>query len=300
MCPLPRDNPRYSYWPLPDRPALQLPDEARVGVWVVPNVEHFHFDRPISLFPAPSAALKDPDVANYAVRDYGLRVGIWRLMEVLDKYGIRATVALNAEVCDSEPQIIRAGVERKWEWMGHGLSNSTWPTQGLAPDAEKEVILQVRDTIARATGAAPSGWLSPGLSETSLTLDLLAEAGFDYVADWRADDQPFPLRVRNGRMIALPATAEINDVSSFVLKGFTGEEYSQVLCDHFDVLYAGGERTASVMALSLHPYIVGQPHRVKWLDRALDYISGHRQVWFATGSDIAGWYYANYYELAPH
>ncbi|HZT06889.1 MAG TPA: polysaccharide deacetylase family protein [Chloroflexota bacterium] len=289
---MPTDNQRYPYWPLPARPPLKWPNEARVAFWIIPNVEHFRFDKL-----GPGSTLS-PDVYEFAVRDYGARVGIWRMMDILDKYQLRATVALNADVCRFEPDIVKAGMERRWEWMGHGITNSQRLT-GLSEDDERGLIRQVVDTIASTTGAAPTGWLGPGLGETDRTPDLLAEAGITYVADWVADDQPFPMRVKSGRLISVPYSQELNDIPVFTRKGLTPEQFYQLVCDQFDVLYDEGGTSGRVMALALHPFLSGHPFRARWLDRALQHITSHPDVWLTTGGEIARWYYERYYDAAP-
>jgi peptidoglycan/xylan/chitin deacetylase (PgdA/CDA1 family) len=285
------DNERYPYWPMPDRPPIRWPNDARVAFWIIPNIEHFRFDK------VSSTTTLSPDVYEYALRDYGSRVGIWRMMDILDKYGMRATVALNADICKFEPQIIKAGVERKWEWMGHGITNSQ-RLVGMAEAEERKLIQSVVATIKDSTGAAPQGWLGPGLGETDNTPDLLAEAGVSYVADWVADDQPFPMRVKSGRMISVPYSQELNDIPVFTRKGLTPEQFYQVVCDQFDVLYEEGARSGRVMALALHPFLSGHPFRAKWLDRALQHIATHKDVWLTTGGEIASHYYEHYYDQA--
>jgi allantoinase len=292
------ENQRYSYWPQPQRPRLSYPNGARVALWLIPNIEHFPFDWP--WHPDRRGGLV-PDVLSYSARDYGNRVGVWRLMDILGQFNIRATVALNADICRYEPQIVEAGVERKWEWMGHGRTNSQ-QLSGLDVDAERETIRSVLDTIAAASGQPVRGWLGPGLVETMNTPDLLAELGITYVADWPADDQPFPMRVKQGRLIAMPYL-HINDILAYTQRGWTGEQFYQSICDQFDVFYDEGARNARVMSISLHPDLSGQPSRAKWLTRSLEYITAHDEVWLATGGEIADWYYQHYYdqalELAP-
>lgn len=288
------ENERYPYWPLPERPPIRWPNDARVAFWIIPNIEHFRFDKPSSDLGSNNPV---PDVPSYAARDYGNRVGVWRMMDTLDKHGLRASVTLNSDVCRFYPEIIKAGVERNWEWLGHGITNSQ-RLVGMDLDQERELIQTVVSTIADATGRPPAGWLGPGLSETHHTLDLLAENGISYVADWVADDQPFPMRVRSGRMISVPYSLELNDLPAF-RKGHTAEQFCQMIRDQFDVLYEEGARSGRVMAVALHPYLSGHPFRDKWLDQALEYVTGHDQVWLTTAGEIADWYYQNYYEQAP-
>lgn len=289
------ENERYPYWPIPERPVIRWPNNARVAFWVIPNIEHFRFDKPTSdpVFTGPV-----PDVPSFSMRDYGVRVGIWRMMDIFDKYGLRATVALNSDVCRFYPQIIKAGMDRKWEWMGHGITNSQ-RLSGMDEQQERDIIRTVLRTITEATGVTPRGWLGPGMTETHQTPDLLAEAGIIYLGDWCVDDQPFPMRTRAGRLISIPYSQELNDIPAFMRRNLTPEEFYRVVCDQFDVLYEEGAHSGRVMALALHPFLSGHPYRAKWLDRALDYITSRKDVWLTTGGEIADWYYKHYYDQAP-
>lgn len=283
---------RYDYQPIIDRPPLRWPNGARVALWVCPNIECFHIDLPVR---APGAAPHLPDVQAYSLRDYGSRVGVFRMMDVFDKHRIRASVLLNAEVCDRHPRIIEEGKKRNWEWLGHGLTNNT-VLSSYPPENQREVIRQVKDGITAAVGTAPKGWLGPGLDETFDTPDHLAAEGFEYLCDWSHDDQPVPMRVCSGRMITVPYSQGINDFPVFVQGNHTPQEYFQMVCDQFDTLYAEGSESGRVMAIPLHPFITGLPFRIKYLDRALKYIVEHDDVWRATGREIAAWYYQNYYK----
>lgn len=279
---------RFEYSALPDRPLWRLPGGARVAVWVIPNVEHYLFDRPATSLVAKTAGLV-PDVLNYSWRDYGVRIGIWRIMDILDRHGVRATAALNSDACIRYPRIVEEGSRRGWEWMAHGRNNSAL-LNSQPEDEERRLIAQTLDTIAVAAGRQPRGWLSPALSETFHTLDLLAEAGIEYVANWVNDEQPYPMKVRSGSLFSIPYTEEINDIAAFLELKRSGEEYFRMIADQFDVLYEDGARTGRVMAIALHPFIVGHPHRAKYLDRALAHISSRREVWMATGGEIIDWY----------
>ena len=281
------ENPRYDYSPIIDRPPLRWPDGARVALWVIPNVEYFEFDLPATLFRPPPREM--PDVINYSWRDYGSRVGIWRMMETLDRFGIRATVALNSLVCRYYPRIIEEMLKRDWELMGHGNTNSRGIV-GLSEDAERQGIESTIREIREFTGQTPRGWLGPGLGETYNTPDLLAEAGIQYVCDWVADDQPFPMKVRRGSLLAMPYTLELNDIPLFIGQNRTGQQYFETIRDQFDVLYREGEENGRVMAISLHPFLIGVPHRARYLEKTLDYICRHSGVWLATGGEIADWY----------
>ncbi len=281
---------RYDYSPIVHRPRMEWPGGARVALWLGPNIECFHIDKPL---PRVNESL--PDVQSYSLRDYGSRVGVFRMMEVLDKYRIRASVLLNAEVCAQHPAIIEEGNKRSWEWLGHGMNNNV-RMNTYGPKKERKVIRKVRDIIAHATGKAPKGWLGPGLAETCDTPDHLAAEGFEYVCDWGCDDQPVPMRVKAGRMITVPYQQGINDISLLVHANHTPAEYYRMLCDQFDTLYREGEHGGRVMAIPLHPYVTALPFRIGYLDRALDYICSHDGVWKTTAGEIADWYYQHYYK----
>jgi allantoinase len=281
-----RDLELFTYSPIVDRAPIAWPDGARVAFYVGLNVEHFYVD-------APSTSLVDlttglvPDALNYGWRDYGARVGIWRLIEIFDRHGIRPSVLLNSDVVDRYPQIMRAGVERDWAWLAHGRTNSTIHS-GLAVDEERAVLREIVDTIERATGTRPKGWMGPGLSETFATPRLLAELGLRYVLDWTNDDQPYALDVPG--MLSVPYTVELNDVGIFTFKSFTGPEFLQMVKDQFDQLYADAATSGRVMPIALHPFVIGQAFRAKHLDEALAYITGHDGVWLTTSDEIAEHY----------
>jgi allantoinase len=288
------DNQLYAYSPIIERPPLALPEGARVAFWVGLNIEHYEVDKPSTSIFGGTAALQ-PDPLNYGWRDYGPRVGIWRMMDILDKHRMRASVLLNADVCERYPQIIREGKERGWAWLAHGKNNSIFEA-GMSNDEERAYLTGVVETIARATSSQPKGWLGPALTETFNTPEILAELGLTYLLDWCSDDQPFPLNVKAGRMISVPYSIEMNDVSLFVGKSLSGQDFAQMVMDQFDVLYEEGARSARVMCLALHPFIVSQPFRHKYLDKALEYIASHDNVWLTTSDEIAEWYFANGYD----
>jgi len=285
------ENERYAYSPIVEREPIKWPNGARVAFWIGPNIEHFRID---GRFEGRGV----PDVSAFASRDYGNRVGVWRFMDTFDKYGIRASVLLNSDVCIYHPQVIKAGVERNWEWLGHGISNSE-PLIGMDDETQQKVIREVVDTITEHTGKPPRGWLGPGLGETFNTLDFLAEAGIEYICDWVADDQPFRMRVKSGRMIGVPYSTEYNDIPLFLRKAYTPEQVHRMACDEFDILYQEGAQSGRVMALALHPFITGHPHRMKWFEETVKYITSHDQVWVTTAGEIADWYYQHYYDNAP-
>jgi allantoinase len=283
-----QEHDRFAYSPISQRPPLKLPNGARVAVWVIPNIEHFLFDRPsTSLTPVTTGLV--PDVLNYSWRDYGPRVGFWRLLDVLSKHGVRATAALNSDVCKYYPELIKAGNEHGWEWMAHGKNNSTLITK-LDEDQERAMINEVIDTIEQGTGKRSRGWLSPALSETVNTPDILAEAGIEYTANWVNDEQPYPMKVKQGSLVSLPYAIELNDIPAFLDLKQSGEQFATMIRDTFDTLHEESAASARVMAISLHPFLIGHPHRSKPFERALQYIRDSGDVWFATGSEILDWY----------
>lgn len=286
--PNPTEHNRFVYSAIVDRPTLRWPNGARVALWVIPNIEHFLFDRPSTSVTAVTTQFV-PDVLNYAWRDYGPRVGVWRMMDIMERHGVKGTAALNADVCDLYPRIIAAGNELGWEWMGHGKNNSIM--LGNKSEAEERALIgDVVKTISDRTGKAPRGWLGPALTETHNTLDILADVGIDYVADWVNDEQPYPMRVKTGRMTSIPYSVELNDISAFLDGKQNAETFGRMITDQFDVLYEDGARTGRVMSICLHPFLIGHPHRAKYFNDALKHITSRQEVWLATGAEIVDWY----------
>ena len=282
------DHGRFDYSPIARRPKAAMPNNARIAIWPVINVEHFQWGGP-GMPMTPMTAGLSPDVLNYAWRDYGARVGVWRLMEVFARQGVPVTAALNSDVCEQYPQIVEEGKKLGWDWMAHGPNNSMLFT-GMPEEAEKPIISGVLQTIAQATGKKARGWLGPALTETHVTLDLLAEAGIEYVADWCNDELPYDLKTRGGSITALPYTLEIGDIPIFLQHGGSGEDFYKILTDQFDMLYEEGGSRPRVMSIAVHPFIAGHPFRAKHLERALAYFKQREGVWFATGADLIDWH----------
>jgi allantoinase len=279
-------NTLYDYSPIVDREPIHWPGGARVAFYIGLNVEHFENDRPsTSIWEGTSSLVPDP--LNYGWRDYGARVGIWRLIEIFDRHGVRPSALLNADVGEHYPQIIEAGNARDWVWLAHGKNNSRLHT-GMAEDEERAVLAGVVDTIERDTGRRPRGWLGPGLTETFNTPRLLAELGLRYVLDWTNDDQPYPLNVPG--MLSVPYSVELNDLGLFIAQGLSGRDVVQLIEDQLDQLHADAAHSGRVMALALHPFVIGQPFRAKYLDQALDHITNHPDVWVTTSDEIAEHY----------
>lgn len=284
----------HTYSPITERD-FELPEDQNVAVWVVINVEHDRADEPVSTPIYEGTSTYTPDVFNYGWREYGLRVGIWRMVELFEKHDVPATIALNADVCDYEPEIVAALVDRAYEFIGHGRTNAE-RLAGMAREEERAVIRETRQRIEDATGKRPTGWLGPGLTETFNTLDLLAQEGFEYVADWSNDDQPYPMNPEGGDLVAVPYTVALNDVTLLVKQGMTPWDYERMMKDQFDVLYEEGKHpgNAKIMAITTHPYLLGQPFCKKYFDNVLEYVTQHRDVWVASGGEIAEYYHQNY------
>jgi len=284
----PRRYGPLAYVPITRRPKLTWPDGARVALWVNPNIEFFGLD---DVMPGnlnervPREHAKIPNVRNWAVRDYGNRVGIWRIMEVLTRYGIRASAALNSEVCDRHPEIIEEAGRLGWELIGHNQTNALRLTE-MDEVAERDAVLATIDRIEAACGKRPVGWLGAGLAETWNTLDYLAEAGIRYVCDWVNDDQPYLFEIGNPPLVSLPYSVQTNDVPAYFEMKVSVPEFEAMLRRQFDTLYREGETIPRVMAIAVHPFVTGQPHRIGALDAALEYICSHAGVWRATGWEI--------------
>ena len=273
------------------RPRLTWPGQARVALWVIMNIEFFPLDRamPGDSNERPKGDEGTPQVRHWSQRDYGNRVGIVRLMDLLSAHGIRGTVALNSDVCDHHPEIVEECVKLGWEFMGHNRTNTVRLNE-LPLDEERDTIRHVLDRIGQATGKRPLGWLGSGLQETWNTLDHLAAEGCLYVADWVNDDQPYTMELGGRRIVSVPYSYELNDMAAIVRSKYTPGEFERMIKDQFDVLYAEGAQSGRVMAIALHPFIMGQPHRIAALDRALAHIDRFAGVWKTTGSEIASHY----------
>ncbi len=239
--------------------------------------------------PPPGGGTVVPDVTNYGWYDYGLRVGFWRLKSILDRHRIQATLSVNGVICQSHPQVVEAAHAAGWEMLGHGFVQRPLHVE----KDQRAVIRQTIDAIREATGKPPRGWLGPGLVETWETPDLLAEEGIEYVADWANDDQPYEMRVRTGSLVAVPYTLEINDIPIFLVQHQPGEELFRRARDQFDTLYEEGKASARIMAISVHPYITGVPHRIKYFEMIYAYLKQQRGVLFWTGAEILDWFRAN-------
>lgn len=288
-----RDQSRYEYTPVTGR-EFDLPNDATVAVWVAPNVEYFKIDVPSTAI-YPDATELQPDVFNHGWRDYGARVGIWRLLDVFDQYDIPPTVSLNAEVCDHQPAVVEGLVDSGAEFICRGQSNSQLHT-GMAYDEERALVEAARDRITEATGDVPRGWLAPALAESYDTPDVLTEFGFDYLCDWCNDDQPYEFDIAEGNLLSVPYSLELNDFEASLGFDYTPAQFGRIVKDEFDVLYEEETEPGNgkVLCLALHPFLSGRPFRRKYLTDVFEYITDHDDVWLTTAGEIADHYIETY------
>ncbi|NYT68573.1 polysaccharide deacetylase family protein [Pusillimonas noertemannii] len=284
----------YDYFPYRNRPRIAWPGGARIAVWVAPNIEFYEFDPPNNPKRKPWAR-PHPDVLAYSHRDYGNRAGWQRMMRAMDETGFRGSVSLNVAMCDHHPEIIKACADRGWEFFSHGIYNTRY-VYGMTREEERGIVVDSRETIKKWTGQSMDGWLSPALSNNPWSLDVLAEEGVRYTCDLFHDDQPTPVHVSSGRLISVPYSLEMNDTIVYNVNLFTPRHYGEIIKRQFDQLYAEGAQSGTVMCIPLHPYLVGQPHRIDAFAEALAYIAGHEGVWLATGREIAQHYYDHHYD----
>jgi peptidoglycan/xylan/chitin deacetylase (PgdA/CDA1 family) len=276
---------RYDYAAWRGRPAYAWPGGARLAVYLGVNLEHFAFGEGLGAELAPGGP--QPDVLNFAWRDYGNRVGAWRLLDLLAALALPATVLLNSAIYGYAPDLVAAHRARGDEMAGHGRSNAE--RQSILPEAEERALIaEATAAMARHEGMPPRGWLSPWIAESHATPDLLAEAGYRYTLNWCADDAPVWLRTRAGPLLAVPYPQEVNDIPAIVARKDSAEAFAAMILDDFhERLHQTGDGQPQVMGIALHPYIVGQPHRLRHLRRALAEIAGHRRaVWITTAGAI--------------
>jgi peptidoglycan/xylan/chitin deacetylase (PgdA/CDA1 family) len=281
---------RLDYSAISERRPLTLPGGKRVAFWVIVNIEEWDIRAPMprTVITPPAGGSPSPDIPNWTWHEYGNRVGFWRILKVLDEFAITATLAINGTAIAAYPPIARAAHQRNWEFIGHGL------TQRNMQKVENEAadIARTRDIIAAFAGRRPRGWLGPGLTETWETPDLLVEAGYEYVCDWVLDDQPVLLKTRAGPIVSIPYTQECNDVAMMLIQHHKASEYSDRAIDQFEQLLGDADDAVRVMALVVHPYIMGAPHRLAYFRKAIAHITANPHALHWTGEKILDWYRA--------
>ena len=283
---IPRERAAFSA--IVDRPLLHLPDGARIVVWPIVNLEFWDIARPMArqVLPAPTGQVLLPDVPNWAWHEYGMRVGVWRFFELFRSLGIRPTLSINARVCEDYERVARAAHEAGWEFMGHAFEQM--PIHRV--EDQRAMIARSVAVIERFTGDKPVGWLDPGLTQTEDTPELLADAGIKYIGDFVWDDEPSEIQTANGPLVTLPYSVELNDIPMMLVQHHESAYFTTRVVDSFDRLYQEGKDRAKIMAIAIHPYISGQPHRIKYLEEAYAYINRHPGVLHWNGRQILEWY----------
>jgi peptidoglycan/xylan/chitin deacetylase (PgdA/CDA1 family) len=297
------DIPYIAYSPIIDRPRIRWPNDARVAFWIAANVEFYEFEPPPNPFTTIyGRGIPEPDVLTYSMLDYGNRVGFWRMLDLLDRYELQASVSLNVAVLDHFPEIKEQIVDRDWSIFSHGIYNTRF-LYGMTPDQERAWVNECIESVRLHTGKTLRGMFGPAISMSPNSMNIWAEAGLTYVVDWFVDDQPFPILVPAGRMVDVPYSFEINDglvMGSMPGRGGKWEsDYFLEICkDQFDALYREGAEDGRVMCISLHPFVIGHVWRLRALERALDYILSHDKVWMTTAEEIADHYLEHTYDAA--
>jgi peptidoglycan/xylan/chitin deacetylase (PgdA/CDA1 family) len=290
------DHDHYDWSPLnATRPALGWPGSARVAICVIVTLEHMDWSRPPGSYHPPNLAGgygpgPFPDVTAWSHREYGHRVGIFRILDVLDKYGIKPTIAMDTLTAENYPFLVRHCRGRGDEIIGHGISVRRMITSQMSESEEREYIQTAVQTLTRTTGAAPLGWLGPEYGESTRTPQLLAELGLRYVCDWVNDEQPYALKVPQGELHALPIALPVDDINALWDRRIDIDRYREMIKETFDTLYEEGATNGRLLVLHLHPWLMGQPFRIGCLDEALGHIMQHESVWPATGAEIIDWY----------
>ena len=279
-----RTHDRYPYSPISSRPVYEWPDGKRLAVYIGLNLEWFSFGEGLGAELAPGGP--QPDVLNYAWRDYGNRVGVFRLAELFGDLKLPVSLLVNAEMYRHAPQAV--GAFQDAEVIGHGRTNSE--RQGTLSEAEERALIaETTEAIEKHSGKRPQGWLGPWISQSPLTPDLLQETGYRYLLDWCHDDQPVWMKTRRGRILSIPYPQELNDIPQIAARKREGSEFADMIVDAFEVMQQESKKRPLVMGIALHAYIVGWPHRFKHLARALKHIVNEAEpsVWFTTTGSIA-------------
>ena len=281
-----RSHRRYGYSPINRRRDYSWPGKKRLAVYIGFNVEHFDFGAGLGAVLGPKSP--EPDVLNHSWRDYGNRVGVWRCLDLFDELGIRVAALVNTSLYDYCPEVVDAFTKRGDELVGHGHTNSV--RQGELQEAEEKTLLQYcRDRIKRESGVEVAGWLSPWISESALTPDLLAETGYKYTLNWCHDDQPTEMKTRGGTLWSIPYPQELNDIPAIIARQMDAGAFADMIVDNFDEMLDQSHSQPLVMGIALHPYIVGQPYRMRHLRRALEHIHREKRVWWTTPGSIYEW-----------
>lgn len=278
---------RFDYRSIRDRPVYDWPNGTRLAVYIGFNLEHFAFGGGLGACIGPVSP--QPDVLNYSWREYGNRVGAWRCLDLFDELALPTGALINTALYDHCPELVAACVARGDELVGHGHTNAERQA-AFDEDGERALLAACRARIEAQSGRAPDGWLSPWISESFVTPDLLAETGYTYTLNWCHDDQPLPMRTRSGRTLwSVPYPQELNDIPAVIARQMDGRAFAQMITDQFDEMRRQCRAQPLVMGIALHPYIVGQPHRLRPLRETLAAIARARdagEIWIATPGAI--------------
>ncbi len=287
------DTGQYRYAPMRGRPKMPLPDGAQLAFWIAPNIEHYEWMPPVNPNRHPFPRVM-PDVLNYSVRDFGNRIGFRRIADEMAKRDIRGSVSLSVSVCDHYPEIIQRCNDAGWELFSHGIYNTRY-FYGMTPQEQREVVINARETLARV-GQTLDGWLTPAITPSLETQEILAQEGVKYTLDYYHDEQPMPLNLKTGKLISVPYSIEMNDTPLAQWHNMSGDEILTSLKAQFDRLYRDGATNPRVMCFAIHPFVLGQPHRIDLFAEFLDYVKSHDKVWYPTARELANWYYDNHYD----
>ncbi|MFE4107607.1 polysaccharide deacetylase family protein [Almyronema epifaneia] len=267
---------RYTYSPIIRRADYRWPQNRRLAVYIALNLEHFAFGEGLGAQLAPGGP--QPDVLNYAWRDYGNRVGVWRLLDLFEDLGLPVAALVNATLYDYCPEVVAAFRDRGDEIVAHGRTNSERQST-LSAAAEAQLIADTTKTITHYEGTPPKGWLGPWIAQSHQTPDLLQEAGYTYCLDWCCDDQPIWFKARQGRLLAIPYPQEVNDIPAIAVRRTSAADFADMIIDSFDEMEEQSQQQPLVYGISLHPYIVGQPFRLRHLRRALKHVVQHAKLY---------------------
>ncbi|HSF95870.1 MAG TPA: polysaccharide deacetylase family protein [Thermohalobaculum sp.] len=281
------DHDLYPYSAMPGRAALRWPGGARIAFAPVVYLEHWELDPPQgslreSRFRDPYGDFR-PDVRAHTWREYGARIGIFRIFEVLDRHGLTASVAANASALERYPQLVAECLRRGWEFVAHGTHATRMASSDMSEDDERDFIAGSVAAVERATGVRPEGWIAQDWGQSARTPQLLAEAGLSYLADWPNDDQPYWMTTAPP-ILAIPCQSELDDVQLLWHRRALTPRYPGLVEEGFRVLHAEGGRS---FQLGIHPWLMGMPHRIRYLDAALERLAGFDGVWNTTLGGIA-------------
>lgn len=284
------DHSLYPYSALPQRRELVWPGAARIAFWICLHLEYWELDPPTGALHPPGVEgtwqIYFPDYRTYSHREYGNRIGIFRVLDALDQFGFRCTASVNAEICRRYPHLVEECLSRNWEIAAGGTHATRMITSNMSEEEESAYIAECKEVVTRCTGKAPAGWIGQDFNESARTLPLVAAQGFEYVADWPNDDQPYWMTTTTP-IVSIPQQTEWDDLTLLWIRQITTQRYSDVVLEAFRTLLAEGRSSGRVFVLNVRPWLFGQPHRIKYLRKILGEIAGCRGVWNATASEIA-------------